>query len=585
MPSVIFDIETDSLESSTRIWCIVTRDADTGTILTSTSLASGHEASLKVLREAACIIGQNIIGFDLPILQQLLAFIPTKKILDTLTLSRLIYPDLRNDDWKRVGFNKELIGSHSLKAWGQRLGLLKDTYGENADWSAWTQEMQDYCEVDTKVTLALYQHLLAQGPAPKAVELELGVARICQRIERAGWHFDRPGADRLTAQLLIKRVDLKEQLVKVFPAKMIQMKTKVKTAVFNPGSRMDIARGLNELYGWQAEEVTPSGQPKIDEAVLSKLPYPEAKLLCEYLLIVKRLGQIGEGEEAWVKLSRNGVIHGRINTNGAVTGRATHSKPNMAQVPASRSPYGKECRSLFGPRPNWVLVGADASGLELRCLSHFLHAYDDGLYCKAVLEGDIHWTNAIAFGVVPAGTKRDKHNADLEEKRNIAKTLIYAMIYGAGDLKLGMTVGGGVKEGKRLRSSFEKKVGAYKVLKDCVSAASKRGYLIGLDGRHLPIRSEHAALNTLLQSAGAVIMKQALLHFVQNMSWANLEWGKDYAVIGWIHDEFQIECRRGLEDHIGINAVGSIKSAGETLGFRCALDGEFRTGATWAETH
>ena len=418
---VIFDIETDSLESSTRIWCIVTRDADTGTLLTSTSLASGHEESLKVLREADCIIGQNIIGFDLPILQQLLAFIPTKKILDTLTLSRLIYPDLRNDDWKRVGFNKELIGSHSLKAWGQRLGLLKDTYGENADWSAWTQEMQDYCEVDTKVTLALYQHLLAQGPAPKAVELELGVARICQRIERAGWHFDRPGADRLTAQLLIKRVDLKEQLVKVFPAKMIQMKTKVKTAVFNPGSRMDIARGLNELYGWQAEEVTPSGQPKIDEAVLSKLPYPEAKLLCEYLLIVKRLGQIGEGEEAWVKLSRNGVIHGRINTNGAVTGRATHSKPNMAQVPASRSPYGKECRSLFGPRPNWVLVGADASGLELRCLSHFLHAYDDGLYCKAVLEGDIHWTNAIAFGVVPAGTKRDKHNADLEEKRNIAE--------------------------------------------------------------------------------------------------------------------------------------------------------------------
>lgn len=257
----------------------------------------------------------------------------------------------------------------------------------------------------------------------------------------------------------------------------------------------------------------------------------------------------------------------------------------MAQVPAGRSPYGKECRSLFLPRKGFTLVGADASGLELRCLSHYLAPYDDGKYGKAVIDGDIHWENAVAFGLVPSGTKRDKHDPEHEARRNQSKTLIYAMIYGAGDQKLGSVLGGEAREGKRIRASFEKKVPAYKLLKDAVVERSKRGFLVGLDGRKLPIRSQHSALNTLLQSAGAVVMKQALVDLVWTLATSGIEWGKDYAVIGWIHDEFQIECRPELAERIGEGAVTSIRAAGVELGFRCDLDGEFRSGGNWSETH
>jgi DNA polymerase-1 len=582
---VIFDIETDALDNYTRIHSIVVRDAVTGDVLASTHQEIGHGESLRVLANAGVIVGHNVINFDLPALEKLLGFRTQAQVVDTLVLSRLAYPDIRTDDYKRESFPKAMIGSHSLKAWGYRLGIHKDEFGEDADWSRWTEQMQEYCEQDTEVTRQLWHHLIQQAISDRAWELEHNVALICRDIERAGWSFDISGAERLTAQLLTKRLELKEKLVKVFPPKKEVLKTKTKTIPFNPGSRLDIARGLNELYGWKPVLVTPSGQPRIDEEILSELRYPEAEMLTEYLLVVKRLGQVAEGEEAWIKLAKGGKIHGRINPGGTITGRASHARPNMAQVPASRSPYGKECRSLFLPRNKWSLVGADASGLELRCLSHYLNAYDDGAYGKAVVSGDIHWQNAIAFGLVASGTKRDKHDPEHEAARNQSKTLIYAMIYGAGDQKLGSVLGCDAKVGKRLRASFEKKVPAYKMLRDAVANASKRGYLVGLDGRRLPIRSQHSALNTLLQSAGAVVMKVALVDFVRGMVMDGLEWNKDFAVIGWIHDEFQIECRPELAERVGHGAVASITAAGPELGFRCPLDGEFRAGASWAETH
>jgi len=583
--AVILDIETDALDNYTVIHSIVVRDAATANVLASTYQEIGHAASLRLLESATTIVGHNVINFDLPALRKLLGFVPTAPIIDTLVLSRLAFPDIRNDDFKLKDFPKVLIGSHSLKAWGYRLGIHKGEFGEAADWSRWTEDMQRYCELDTEVTRKLYHHLVQQRVSDRALALEHDVSAICRNIELAGWTFDITGAERLTATLLSRRIELKEQLVKVFPPKKEYLKTKTKTIPFNPGSRMEIARGLNELYGWKPVLVTPSGQPRIDEEILSELKYPEAQLLTEYLLVVKRLGQIAEGEEAWIKLVRNGKIHGRINPGGTLTGRASHARPNMAQVPASRSPYGKECRSLFLPRKGFTLVGADASGLELRCLSHFLHQYDNGTYGKAVVSGDVHWENAIAFGLATAGTKRDKHNEDHEAARNQSKTLIYAMIYGAGDQKLGSVLGCDAKVGRRLRTSFEKKVPAYKMLRDAVATASKRGYLVGLDGRHLPIRSEHSALNTLLQSAGAVVMKVALVEFVRDMALSGYAWGDDYAVVGWIHDEFQIECRAELAERVGNGAVSSIGWAGERLGFRCPLAGEFRAGSSWAETH
>jgi DNA polymerase I-like protein with 3'-5' exonuclease and polymerase domains len=584
MMRYVIDIETEGLENVKHLWCVVVRCALTGAVLSSTS-ENDHEESFKLIQEADEVIGHNIINFDLPILRSFGCITsPSCLISDTLVMTRVVWSDLRNDDFKRTGFKKELIGSHSLKAWGVRMGTLKSEF-EATSFATWTPEMQNYCEQDTAVTLALYNKIKCANTPQEVFTLETSVAQICKMIEVNGWAFDTAAADQLMAVLLCKKLELKERLVSVFPPQVIQMKTKVKTIPFNPGSRQEIARVLKSMYGWTPTETTPTGQPKIDESVLQDMEYPEAKLLCEYLLIVKRLGQVAEGDESWLKLVKNGRLHGRINTNGAVTGRATHSKPNMSQVPAGRSLYGTECRSLFVPSNNMVLVGADASGLELRCLAHFIARFDDGVYGKIVTDGDIHWENAQAFGLVKAGTKRDKHDPVLEGYRNTSKTLIYAMIYGAGDTKLGSVVGGDDKRGAALRKSFEKNLPAYKMLMQAVTQKAKSGFIIGLDGRRLPIRSPHSALNTLLQSAGAVVMKKALCILTNELTKEGLCFGKAYSIVGWIHDEFQIECKPTVAELIGKAAVKSIRDAGEYYCLRIHLDGEYRQGRSWSETH
>src|SRR5690606_12207499 len=249
------------------------------------------------------------------------------------------------------------------------------------------------------------------------------------------------------------------------------------------------------LKGWKPTELTPSGKPKVDETILEALPYPEAKELSRYMLIQKRIGQLAEGDNAWLKkVDRDGRIHGSIITNGAVTGRATHSNPNIAQVPKVGTEYGEECRGLFTARPGkTVLLGCDVSGLELRMLGHFMARHDNGEYGREVVEGDMHTVNMNAAGL---------------SDRNQAKTMIYGFLYGAGDSKLGSIIGRGRKAGAEMKRRLFKKVPALKQLVEGVQGAATRGHLVGLDGRLLHIRSPHAALNTLLQSAGALICKQ-----------------------------------------------------------------------------
>ena len=333
-----------------------------------------------------------------------------------------------------------------------------------------------------------------------------------------------------------------------------------------------------DVHGWEPIELTPDGKPRVDESVLVTLPYPEAKTLSRYLTIQKRLGQLADGDEAWMKaVASDGRLHGRVNTNGAITGRCTHRSPNMAQIPTD-----KEYRSLFVPSKGKVLVGADASGLELRCLAHFLGKYDGGEYCRAVVEGDIHWTNAIAFGLT-TDVVQDKSNPAHKAARNQAKGAIYALIYGAGNEKLGMVLGGNKNTGAKARRNFEAKVPAYLRLKEDVALAlSTKGFLRGLDARPLYPRSEHAALNTLLQSAGAVVMKQACVN-----AWRAIADPVKNGVeqVASVHDEYQFAVFPDYADKLGNILVCSIRKAGVDFDFRCPLDGEFRVGANWAETH
>lgn len=590
-----FDIETNAIEDWTKlsdletVHCLAIHDN------TGTHAFSGESvpAGLQRLQKYDAIIGHNSIGFDLPALYMKYGF-KHPQVLDTAVMARCVYPDTRNQDYQREGFDKELIGSHSLKAWGKRIGVLKDSHGETEDWTTCTPEMIEYCKQDTVVTCRLYEHLMKKNPDGRMLRLEHKFAKLMRRQEWNGFPFDAKVAEKLAEELMVRRAELRDELGKSFgpsvqtlkshrwlapdgtqsrtkkalveqgwkPKEITKGPNRTKEIPFNPNSRDQICERLMS-EGWKPAAFE-GKRPRIDEGALRAIGTPNALLLCEYLLITKRLGQVAEGNQAWLKLVRDGRIHGRINTNGAVSGRCTHSCPNVAQVPASRTPYGEQCRSCFTAPEGKVMVGVDASGLELRCLAHYLWGWDQGAYAKEIIEGDIHTANRKAAGL---------------PTRDAAKTFIYAFLYGAGDTKIGAIVGGSSKQGKQLKQSFMAKTPAIRHLSEAVADKVNRTNLLqGLDGRELPCRSAHSALNLLLQSAGAVVMKQSLVEFAEMAT-------RPYELHGNIHDEVQFSCDKADAEILGNTFVNALARAGKTLGFKCPLDGEFSVGKNWAETH
>ena len=625
---LIFDIETNGLlDTLDKIHCIAALDLDSGARYRCSPAdkpargsAGEHlltiEEGVRLLEKATLLIGHNIRDFDIPAVAKVFPwFTPKAVVRDTLLLSRLIYTDLFDRDAKfrrkQPAYPGRLTGAHSLEAWGWRLRCWKGDYAEvwraanpgaapGAEWAEWSQEMDDYCQQDVEVTSHLWAKLMSRGFTEESIELEHAVAPIIVRQQRHGFMFDDRGAEKLTERLVVRRVELEIELQRAFPSwyrrdgdrnpkrsarrKIVSNAgtyvvqytegapyTAIVETLFNPGSRDHIADRLSSKYGWKPNEFTDGGKPKVDEDVLEGLRYPEAKVLAEYLLVCKRIGQVSEGEQAWLKKSRKGRIHGRVVQNGAVTGRMTHNNPNVAQVPKVGVPYGKECRALFIVPTGKVLVGADASGLELRCLAHFMAKWDDGAYATVILEGDIHSVNQAAAGL---------------PTRDNAKTFIYAFLYGAGDAKIGSIIGKGPAAGRALKKRFLEGLPALgRLVKGVKEAAKKRGYLRGLDGRLLHVRSDHAALNTLLQSAGALVMKKALVILDAELQRAGFVPGRHYEFVANIHDEWQIECDEEIAEIVGLAAKNAIRAAGDAFGFRCPLDGEFKIGANWAETH
>jgi DNA polymerase I-like protein with 3'-5' exonuclease and polymerase domains len=339
--------------------------------------------------------------------------------------------------------------------------------------------------------------------------------------------------------------------------------------VFNPNSRLHIADRLTKKYGWQPKEFTPDGRAKVDETILSNLPYPEAQSIATSLMIQKRIGQIGEGKNAWLALvGDDSRIHGSVNTNGAVTGRMTHMFPNTAQTPSVGKPYGKECRQLFTVPEGKKLVGVDVSGLELRMLGHFLAAFDGGAYGHEVVNGDIHTINMKAAGL---------------PDRSASKRFIYGFLYGAGAGKIGEVVGKGPKEGQKLKTKFLDQTPALAKLITAVTKASKRGHLVGLDKRILHCRSSHSALNLLLQSAGALVCKQWAVEMDKALVKRNLK--HKCQVVANIHDEHQYEADEDIAELVGELSIQAIKDAGKHFNLKVELDGEANIGQNWYETH
>ena len=610
MKLLFFDIETNGIDHwQTKaglkdLHCMSIYDPSDDKMLSFSTVAGNVQQGLDLLASADYICGHNAIKFDAPCLEILYGF-THPGVLDTLVMAMCIYPDCKNDDYNREGFPKDMIGRNSLKAWGYRIGENKGDFGEATDWSQWSQEMQDYCEQDVRVTHKLFQHLTKNAPSRQMLFLEHDFAKLMQTQENNGWPFNIEKAEKLTADLMAARGVLQQQLQEAFPSTQEETKTtmgweiegvqgatkkalgatlkelgkrpaevtsllklatkldnKKKEVLFNPNSRDQIAERLMAL-GWKPTAFE-GKRPAINEAVLRDVGLPQADLLCEYLLLAKRLGQVAEGKQAWLTLQRSGRIHGEVVTGGAVSGRCTHRNPNIAQVPAGRAPFGNECRSCFEAPEGKVLVGADAAGLELRCLAHYLHQWDNGSYSKVILNGDIHSANQKAAGL---------------ETRDQAKTFIYAFLYGAGDAKIGSIVGGSSREGKKLKADFMRRIPAIGKLNETVQQHVQRtNTLKGLDGRILPCRSPHSALNLLLQSAGAVLMKQALVVFAKKAA-------KPYELHGNIHDEVQFSCLPEHAKELGQTFLSSLREAGKILNFKCPVDGEFKVGNNWAETH
>ena len=572
MSSYVFDVETNGLlDDVSKLHCLVLKDIDTLEV-TSYTKEDWYIGTNK-LEKADILIGHNIIKYDIPVLNKLVQFKTKAKIFDTLVATRLIWSDLMESDMTRVhtkDFPRQLVNKHSLKAWGVRLGNYKQQI--ETDWSEFNSEMLEYCIQDVEVTYTLYQKILEQKFSEESLKLEHAVADLIGRQERHGILFDIEKATALYSELSSERENIRKEMKETFlpiTIKRVSEKTgkqlKDKVIEFNPSSRQHIADRLKTKYDWKPKEFTPDGKPKVDDKVLNSLDYSEAKLLARYFLLEKRIGMLAEGNNAYLKLEKNGRLHGTVNTNNAVTGRATASRPNLQQVPAVGIPYGKQFRELFTVPPSKSLVGIDVSGLELRLLGHYIAKFDGGKYADIVVNGDIHTTNQKLAGL---------------ETRDQSKRFLYAWLYGAGVAKIAEVTGKSNRDAARVRKQFLDRLPALSKLIEQVKSVAERGYLLGLDKRKVKVRNQHSALNTLLQSAGAIFCKRWLVEFDEAVKNT-----KGVQQLLWVHDEIQVECDKDKAEEIGKLAVECIKRTGEHFKLRVPLTGEYKISNNWSGTH
>jgi DNA polymerase I-like protein with 3'-5' exonuclease and polymerase domains len=875
MAKYIFDLESDGLLSKiTKLHCIVLKNVEDNTVI-SCADQPGYpsiDTALDYISEADLLVGHNILKYDIPALAKLypgLKLKSTCQFYDTLVSSRLFWPELEPVDrakWSHI--DSTYIGRHSLAAWGERLGVAKIKFTENTKkedksvdpWAYWTPEMSVYCEQDVAVSDVLYRYMLSQEADLRSLELEHEFAIVMAKQEQFGFPFNEKAAFALVNTLKAERSEINDKLQEVFPPiveKRISAKTgkplRDKVTIFNPASRQQTAERLIALYPEITFNSTDKGNPQVDDDVLETLgaKYPEAKILARYQLLNKRLGQLSDGKEAWLKhcqIYKDGRIHGEIVTNACVSGRCAHKRPNMAQVPSVGHAYGAECRALFYAPEGWQLVGADASGLELRALGAMLAHFDGGEYAQLVSnpDRDVHFHNACLFGIHSADKPIDKTTRDLSKrliycvpvditqvltktgwksyeqlkigelvltynqeknikewkpilhiveaydddvwemshshsykvqatadhrwyvnKRTMSKTgkswslkngrymtpivettaqistesniivnaplfeedneginmdwdwpkygtnwaekilqmnskqrrawlsgfmladgfqvikpnqkprwvisqlrnehyeaaLLAAylefnghihvsqglqpnrktkmqitistrghvtgqrlkkehigrkkvfcistenesfvmrqgdcititgncILYGGGAKKTGSIIAPDKSEdqqyrlGKKTIDTFYSNLPAIKQLKDAIAKrVEQRGYLLGIDGRRLQIRSLHSALNQLLQSTGAITVKKATTILYDDMTSRGLEFGKDYGFVAHVHDEVQALVKPEYVELYKDLAIDSFRKAGEYFNLKCPMTGEARVGQNWMETH
>lgn len=602
MSKKVLDLETKTTKDY--IWIAGVLDTDTD-VYTQYETATDLRCAI---HEGDTIIMHGGIDFDHPVLKAVwdYDFPDNVTFIDTLVMSRLYWPRME--------------GGHSLGAWGKRLnygkgdftdydgpGMVHDFWQthqwiEDFDldndgsmqleakgheivldppiehvkeecWVEWDERMAVYCEQDCRLTWKLYGYLMLkmrQWQVTKtAFDLEHDTQWVVSEQVRNGIHFNIPKAQALYAKLNVRLSEILAEMQEEFPPIVTERwsdKTgkRLKDGVenFNPNARQQIAKRLMARGVKFTEYTELSGDVQINGDILEALTHPAAASIQEYMMLGKRISQFDQWfEYVDVDTSR---IHGQVNSMGAGTYRMSQFKPNLAQVPATGKPYGTECRELFDVAEGNVMLGCDASGLELRMFAHATGNLD---YVQAVTVGDPHQFHADILGI----------------ERRIAKTFIYAFLYGAGNGKLGSILGGTMKDGAGARIEFTEKLVGLLDLKERVEKEAEKGYVTAIDGRRIRTKSAHSALNYRLQGDGALVMKRASV----NCHGYIRDWNpavKPMQVVA-AHDEWQFEVVPGNAEHLGRLAVESIRQAGRDFNMVCPLDGEYMIGKSWAETH
>ena len=581
---VTFDIETDGLDAKV-IHVLVAKQVG----VEGNYVIRSPKAFAKFAEGVTEWIAHNGIGFDIPVIENLWGYkIPLSKTTDTLVLSRLFEPQRK--------------GGHSLKVWGERLGDFKDEF---SDWSAYSEEMKEYCKQDVHVTELLYNHLMQEGSkfSKKSIRLEHAVHMIMCQQQVNGFEINRELAQEIYTVCLKEtnriETEIKEFMVPIaVPVKEVVLKykkdgsifatqllegqnvqgdyTKIMWEEFNLGSPTQINKRLDRL-GWRPTVKTKSGNSyKICPENLATIPStaPQAVLGLKAWKVLETRWKLAQ---EWLEKSQDdGRVHGTVITTGAVTHRAAHRGPNMANIPSV--PHGKtgilwkmegmyaaECRQAFQVPEGKRLVGTDAAGIQLRVLAHYMN---DPIYTEQVIDGDIHTFNMNALG---------RYCKD----RPTAKTFIYAFLLGAGVGKIAEILGCSPAQANKSMQNFYEALPTLKTLKSEASRAAGMGWMKGLDGRILKIGSEHLALSVYLQGGETVLMR------VANVFWQNQarKEGINFKQCAWVHDEWQTEVDADQAERLGEIQVQSIIDAGTHFNLNCPMDGEAKIGRNWLETH